>query len=52
MVLKVLGVIAAVWLGLIVLGAIVHALWWLIVIGAIGFVVATAVGNKQRKQIR
>jgi len=54
MILKVLGAIAAIWLAFIVIGAIVHALWWLIVIGAIGFVVVSAVGwnNNGRKQLR
>lgn len=52
MILKVLGAIAAVWLAFIVVGAIVHALWWLIIIGAIGFVVVTAVGRNKRKEIR
>lgn len=51
MILKVLGAIAAIWLAFIVIGAVVHALWWLIVIGAIAFVVTTAIGNKKRKQI-
>lgn len=52
MFLKVLGAIAAIWLAFIVVGAIVHALWWLILIGAIAFVATTAIGRKKRKEIR
>lgn len=52
MILKVLGAVAAIWLAFIVVGAIVHALWWLIIIGAIAFVATTAIGRKKRKEIR
>jgi hypothetical protein len=52
MVLKVLGAIAAIWLAFIVVGAIVHALWWLIIVGAIAFVVTTAISRNKRKEIR
>lgn len=51
MVLKVLGTILAVWLAVVVVGAVVHALWWLILIGAIAFVVTSAVGYSRRNQV-
>ncbi len=37
-VIKVLGIIALVWIGLIVLGWVFKALFWVLVLGAVAFV--------------
>ena len=52
MLLKILGIAAAIWIGFIVIGWIVHAFFWLLVIGAIAFVVTSAISWNKRKEIR
>ncbi|MGH4023493.1 MAG: hypothetical protein ACRDRV_02805 [Pseudonocardiaceae bacterium] len=41
-VIKVLGIIALVWIGLIVLGWVFKALFWVLVVGAVLFVASAA----------
>ena len=52
MLLKILGVAAAIWLGFVIIGWVVHAFFWLLVVGAIVFVAATAISWNKRKEIR
>ncbi|WP_031466897.1 hypothetical protein [Sciscionella sediminilitoris] len=54
MVLKVLGGILVVWVGFMVLGAVIKGLFWLVIVGAVLFAGTAAYGyikNKSRKQI-
>jgi hypothetical protein len=47
--LRFLGLLLAVWLAFVVIGAVVHVLFWLAVIGAILFVATAAVGWNKRE---
>jgi hypothetical protein len=46
--LRLLGLLLVVWLAFVVIGAVVHALFWLAVIGAIFFVATAALGWNKR----
>jgi hypothetical protein len=49
--LKLLGVLLVIWLLFVVIGAVVHALFWLLVIGAVLFVATGAIGWAKREAI-
>jgi hypothetical protein len=52
--LKVIGVLLVIWIGFTVLGAVVHALLWLAVVGGLLFLGTAAYGaikGKNRRQI-
>ncbi|MGH3631041.1 MAG: hypothetical protein ACRDRL_26815 [Sciscionella sp.] len=52
--LAVIGGLLVIWLAFIVLGAVIHGLFWLLVIGAIAFLGTTAYGaikNKNKPRI-
>jgi hypothetical protein len=46
--LRLLGLLLVVWLAFIVVGAVVKALFWLAVVGAIFFVATAALGWNKR----
>jgi hypothetical protein len=47
-VLRFLGFLLVVWLVITVIGAVVHGLFWLAVLGALFFVATTAIGWNKR----
>jgi uncharacterized BrkB/YihY/UPF0761 family membrane protein len=52
--LRILGILLAVWIAFIVVGAVIHTLIWLLVIGVILFLgtsAYTAIHNRQRKHL-
>lgn len=52
---RVLGIIALIWVGLMLIGTLLHFLAWVLVIGAVlfvGSVVYTAIRNSRRDAIR
>ena len=51
-VIKVLGILALIWIGLIVLGWVFKALWWLLVIGVVLFVGSAAYAALKSKSDR
>ena len=46
--LKIIGLLLAVWLAVVVVGAVIEGLFWLLVIGAVLFVATAAFGWFQR----
>lgn len=49
--LGVLGVLLLIWIILIVIGAVVHALFWLIIVGAVLFVGTAIYGFVKRQAL-
>jgi large-conductance mechanosensitive channel len=52
--LRILGVLLAIWVAFIVVGAVIHTLIWLLVIGVILFLgtsAYTAIRNHQRRHL-
>jgi hypothetical protein len=47
-VLRFLGLLLVIWLAITVVGVVVHALFWLAVIGALFFVATAAIGWVRR----
>jgi hypothetical protein len=43
-VLGLIGLLLVIWIALIVIGAVVHALFWLVIVGAILFVATSIFG--------
>lgn len=52
MVLQILGIVLVIWLAFVIVGLVVHALFWLFVIGAVLAAGTLAVGWARRKSIR
>lgn len=50
--LKVLGLLAAIWLILIVVGAIVKGLFWLVIVGLVLFLATATYGWVKRETLR
>ena len=50
--LGLIGLLLLVWLVLVVIGAVVKGLFWLLIIGAVLFVVTAAVGWVKRSALR
>jgi hypothetical protein len=52
MVLKILGIILAIWLAFVIVGLVVKALSWLFIIGLVLAAGTLAVGYVRRKSVR
>lgn len=55
MLLRIIGALLAIWLAFVVLGFVVHAIFWLAIIGGVLFLGTAAYGairNGSRRQIR
>lgn len=49
--LAVLGFLLVVWIVLIIIGAVVHSLFWLLIVGAILFVATGVIGFVKREAL-